>query len=112
MYSKWVQSYRDLPLLLNQWCSVLRWEKTTRPFLRTAEFLWQEGHTVHETQAEAEEETMRMIRVYKEFAENVLAIPVIAGQKSEKRKICRSRSYLYYGSYDAGWPGIANGNFS
>ena len=86
MYSKWVQSYRDLPLLLNQWCSVLRWEKTTRPFLRTAEFLWQEGHTVHETQAEAEEETMRMIRVYKEFAENVLAIPVIAGQKSEKEK--------------------------
>ena len=86
MYSRWVQSYRDLPLKLNQWCSVLRWEKTTRPFLRTSEFLWQEGHTVHETQAEAEEETMRMIRVYKEFAENVLAIPVIAGQKSEKEK--------------------------
>ncbi len=86
MYSKWVQSYRDLPLLLNQWCSVLRWEKTTRPFLRTSEFLWQEGHTVHETQEEAEEETMRMIHVYKEFAENVLAIPVIAGQKSEKEK--------------------------
>ena len=86
MYSKWVQSYRDLPLLLNQWCNVLRWEKTTRPFLRTSEFLWQEGHTVHATQQEAEEETERMIGVYKEFAENVLAIPVIAGQKSEKEK--------------------------
>ena len=86
MYSRWVQSYRDLPLKLNQWCSVLRWEKTTRPFLRTSEFLWQEGHTAHEPQAEAEEEEMRRIRVYKEFAENVLAIPVIAGQKSEKEK--------------------------
>lgn len=86
MYSKWVQSYRDLPLLLNQWCNVLRWEKTTRPFLRTSEFLWQEGHTVHATQKEAEEETLRMIGIYKEFAENVLAIPVIAGQKSEKEK--------------------------
>ena len=84
--SKWVQSYRELPLLLNQWCNVLRWEKTTRPFLRTSEFLWQEGHTVHATQKEAEEETLRMIGIYKEFAENVLAIPVIAGQKSEKEK--------------------------
>ncbi len=86
MYSKWVQSYRDLPLLLNQWCNVLRWEKSTRPFLRTSEFLWQEGHTVHATQQEAEEETVRMLNVYIDFAENVLAIPVIAGQKSEKEK--------------------------
>lgn len=86
MYAKWVQSYRDLPLLLNQWCNVLRWEKTTRPFLRTSEFLWQEGHTVHATQAEAEEETVRMLGVYKDFAENVLAIPVVTGQKSEKEK--------------------------
>ena len=86
MYAKWVQSYRDLPLLYNQWCNVLRWEKTTRPFLRTSEFLWQEGHTVHATQEEAEEETVRMLGVYKDFAENVLAIPVITGQKSEKEK--------------------------
>lgn len=86
MYSKWVQSYRDLPVLLNQWCNVLRWEKSTRPFLRTSEFLWQEGHTVHATQEEAEEETVRMLNVYREFMENVLAIPVIAGQKSEKEK--------------------------
>lgn len=86
MYAKWVQSYRDLPILLNQWCNVLRWEKTTRPFLRTSEFLWQEGHTVHATQAEAEAETVKMLGVYKDFAENVLAIPVITGQKSEKEK--------------------------
>jgi prolyl-tRNA synthetase len=86
MYSKWVQSYRDLPLLYNQWCSVVRWEKSTRPFLRTSEFLWQEGHTVHATEEEAQEETLRMLGVYKEFAENVLAIPVVTGQKSEKEK--------------------------
>ncbi|MGI6153442.1 MAG: proline--tRNA ligase [Christensenellaceae bacterium] len=86
MYSKWIQSYRDLPVLLNQWCNVLRWEKSTRPFLRTSEFLWQEGHTVHATQQEAEEETVKMLNVYVEFARNVLAIPVIAGKKSEKEK--------------------------
>lgn len=86
MYAKWIQSYRDLPMLLNQWCSVVRWEKATRPFLRTSEFLWQEGHTVHATEEEAQEETMKMLHVYKEFAENVLAIPVIIGQKSEKEK--------------------------
>ncbi len=86
MYSKWIQSHRDLPLLLNQWCNVLRWEKSTRPFLRTSEFLWQEGHTVHATQQEAEEETARMLGVYVDFAENVLAIPVISGCKSEKEK--------------------------
>lgn len=86
MYSKWVQSYRDLPVLLNQWCNVLRWEKSTRPFLRTSEFLWQEGHTVHATQEEAEAETEKMLGVYREFMENVLAIPVIAGRKSEKEK--------------------------
>lgn len=86
MYSKWVQSYRDLPLLLNQWCNVVRWEKSTRPFLRTSEFLWQEGHTVHATKEEAEEETTKMLGVYREFAENVLAIPVVTGRKSEKEK--------------------------
>lgn len=86
MYSKWIQSYRDLPVLMNQWCNVVRWEKSTRPFLRTSEFLWQEGHTVHATAEEAEEETVRMLGVYREFAENVLAIPVITGQKTEKEK--------------------------
>lgn len=86
MYSKWMQSYRDLPILINQWANVMRWEKTTRPFLRTSEFLWQEGHTVHATEEEALEETIKMLNVYKEFAENVLAIPVITGRKTEKEK--------------------------
>lgn len=86
MYSKWIQSYRDLPLKINQWCNAMRWEKTTRPFLRTSEFLWQEGHTVHATAEEAEEETQKMLGVYKEFAENCLAIPVITGKKTEKEK--------------------------
>ncbi|MBE5781254.1 MAG: proline--tRNA ligase [Clostridiales bacterium] len=86
MYAKWVQSYRDLPMLLNQWCNVVRWEKATRPFLRTSEFLWQEGHTVHATNEEAQEETLKMLGVYKDFAFNVLAIPVLTGRKSEKEK--------------------------
>lgn len=86
MYSKWIQSWRDLPVLVNQWCNVVRWEKSTRPFLRTSEFLWQEGHTAHATEQEAQEEAMRMLEVYREFAENVLAIPVFVGQKSEKEK--------------------------
>ncbi len=86
MYSKWIQSYRDLPVLINQWANVMRWEKTTRPFLRTSEFLWQEGHTAHATEEEAEAETMKMLGVYKEFAENCLAIPVICGKKTEKEK--------------------------
>lgn len=86
MYSKWIQSYRDLPVLINQWANVVRWEKTTRPFLRTSEFLWQEGHTVHATEEEANEETLKMLNVYKEFAENALAIPVIIGRKTEKEK--------------------------
>ncbi len=86
MYAKWLKSYRDLPIMINQWCNVVRWEKTTRPFLRTSEFLWQEGHTVHATEEEALEKTIQMLNVYKEFAENVLAIPVITGQKTEKEK--------------------------
>jgi prolyl-tRNA synthetase len=86
MYSKWVQSYRDLPLLLNQWANVVRWEKNTRPFLRTTEFLWQEGHTVHATEEEAREETLKMLHVYEEFSRNVLAIPMLIGRKSEKEK--------------------------
>ena len=86
MYSKWVQSYRDLPLLINQWANVVRWEKTTRPFLRTSEFLWQEGHTLHATEEEAREETLKMLEVYREFMQNVLAIEVLTGIKTEKEK--------------------------
>lgn len=86
MYSKWIQSYRDLPVLINQWANVVRWEKTTRPFLRTSEFLWQEGHTVHATSEEAKEETLKMLYVYEEFTKNVLAMPVLIGKKSEKEK--------------------------
>lgn len=82
MYSKWVQSYRDLPLLYNQWANVVRWEMRTRLFLRTTEFLWQEGHTAHATAAEAEEETMKIIRLYQKFAEEYMAMPVIVGKKS------------------------------
>ncbi|TWU50910.1 Proline--tRNA ligase [Rubripirellula tenax] len=81
-YAKWVQSYRDLPILINQWANVLRWEMRTRMFLRTAEFLWQEGHTVHSTAQEAIEETQRMVDVYKDFAENWMAMPVIVGSKT------------------------------
>ncbi|MDE7372526.1 MAG: hypothetical protein K2N18_00525 [Clostridia bacterium] len=86
MFAKWVQSYRDLPVLVNQWANVVRWEKTTRPFLRTSEFLWQEGHTLHRTEEEAREETMRMLETYREFMQNVLAIDVLTGVKSEKEK--------------------------
>ena len=86
MYSRWVQSYRDLPLLINQWANVVRWEKTTRPFLRTSEFLWQEGHTLHTTEQEAREEALRMLEVYREFMQNVLAIDVLTGLKTEKEK--------------------------
>ncbi|MBC7250482.1 MAG: proline--tRNA ligase [Anaerolineae bacterium] len=86
MYAQWVQSYRDLPILINQWANVVRWEMRTRLFLRTTEFLWQEGHTVHATYEEAQEETLRMLNVYADFAENDAAIPVIKGRKSESEK--------------------------
>ena len=85
-YANIVKSYRDLPKLYNQWCSVVRWEKTTRPFLRSREFLWQEGHTIHATKEEAIEETLRMLNIYGDFLEDILAIPVIRGQKTEKEK--------------------------
>ena len=85
-YAKTVQSYRDLPQLLNQWCSVVRWEKTTRPFLRSREFLWQEGHTVHASAEEAQERTEMMLNVYADFCEEDLAIPVVRGQKTDKEK--------------------------
>jgi len=86
MYSEWIQSYRDLPVLINQWANVMRWEMRTRLFLRTSEFLWQEGHTAHETEAEAHEETLRMLDVYAAFAEELLALPVIKGTKTESEK--------------------------
>ncbi len=94
MYQKWIQSWRDLPVLINQWANVVRWEKVTRPFLRTTEFLWQEGHTAHETAEEAEEETLKILALYKEFAETELAMPVIDGIKSDSEKFAgASRTY-------------------
>ena len=86
MYSQWIQSYRDLPVLINQWANVVRWELRTRLFLRTMEFLWQEGHTAHATAEEAQEETLRMLDVYADFAVNDAAIPVIPGRKSDSEK--------------------------
>jgi prolyl-tRNA synthetase len=86
MYKKWIQSYRDLPILINQWANVVRWEKRTRLFLRTAEFLWQEGHTAHASEAEAIEETLRILMVYKKAAEEFMAMPVLTGKKSEAEK--------------------------
>lgn len=85
-YKKWVQSYRDLPILINQWANVVRWEMRTRLFLRTAEFLWQEGHTAHASREEAQEEVLRMINIYKTFAEEYMALPVIMGRKTESEK--------------------------
>jgi prolyl-tRNA synthetase len=86
MYAKWIHSWRDLPVLINQWANVVRWEKVTRPFLRTTEFLWQEGHTAHETEDEAQAETLKILALYKEFAETVLAMPVVDGRKSDSEK--------------------------
>jgi len=86
MYSKWINSWRDLPVLINQWANIVRWEKVTRLFLRTTEFLWQEGHTAHETSEEAQEETLMILSLYKEFVETELAVPVVSGMKSEREK--------------------------
>ena len=85
-YKKIIKSYRDLPKLYNQWCTIVRWEKTTRPFLRSREILWQEGHTMHATSEEAIEETLRMLKIYKDFQRNYLALPVIVGEKTDKEK--------------------------
>jgi len=94
MYAKWIKSWRDLPVLINQWANVVRWEKVTRPFLRTTEFLWQEGHTAHETAEEGEAETLKILGLYKEFAETELAMPVIDGLKSDSEKFAgASRTY-------------------
>lgn len=86
MYSKWIKSWRDLPVLINQWANIVRWEKVTRPFLRTTEFLWQEGHTAHETSEEAEKETLMILDLYKEFVETELAIPVVSGRKTARER--------------------------
>jgi prolyl-tRNA synthetase len=91
-YANIIQSYRDLPKLYNQWCSVVRWEKTTRPFLRSSEFLWQEGHTAHATAEEAQAETVKMLDVYAEFCANVLAIPMVKGRKTEKEKFAGAKA--------------------
>lgn len=91
-YANIIHSYRDLPKLYNQWCSVVRWEKTTRPFLRTLEFLWQEGHTAHATAEEAQEETIKMLNVYADICENVLAIPVVKGRKTDKEKFAGAKA--------------------
>jgi len=94
MYAKWIKSYRDLPVLINQWANVVRWEMRTRMFLRTLEFYWQEGHTAHETAEEAEEETLKILNLYAEFAQNEAAVPVIAGIKSDAEKFAgANRSY-------------------
>jgi prolyl-tRNA synthetase len=86
MYARWIKSWRDLPVLINQWANIVRWEKVTRPFLRTTEFLWQEGHTCHETAEEGEAETLKVLAMYKEFCETELAIPVLSGRKSLREK--------------------------
>jgi prolyl-tRNA synthetase len=104
LYAKWIRSYRDLPLLINQWANVVRWEKRPRLFLRTTEFLWQEGHTAHATAEEAEEETLRMLGVYADFAERDAAIPVIRGRKSESEKFAgASASYAIEAMMGNGW---------
>jgi len=104
MYSQWVRSYRDLPILINQWANVVRWEMRTRLFLRTTEFLWQEGHTAHATQDEAEEETRRMLGVYADFAINEAAIPVVQGKKSDREKFAGAvASYTIEAMMGNGW---------
>ncbi|MBN2800592.1 MAG: proline--tRNA ligase [Deltaproteobacteria bacterium] len=104
MYGRWIDSWRDLPLLINQWANVVRWEMKTRPFLRSAEFLWQEGHTAHATSAEAVEEAVKMLDVYTEFAENVLAIPVLPGRKSARERFAGAlETYTIEAMMQNGW---------
>ncbi len=104
MYSKWIRSYRDLPVLINQWSNVVRWEKRTRLFLRTTEFLWQEGHTAHATREEAEEETLRILGIYADFAERDAAIPVLQGRKSETERFAGAEaSYTIEAMMGNGW---------
>ncbi len=107
-YKNWIQSYRDLPLLINQWCNVVRWEMRTRLFLRTAEFLWQEGHTAHATQQEAEEETQQMLEVYRSFAEEWMAMPVLVGSEERGPEVPRRRLHALHRGDDAGQQGAAS----
>ena len=106
-FAKWIQSYRDLPMLLNQWANVVRWELRTRMFLRTTEFLWQEGHTAHSSHEEAVEEVLRILDIYAEVAEDVMAMPVIKGVKTQRRKIRRRAAQLFHRGDDAERPGAA-----
>lgn len=104
MYRQWIQSWRDLPLLVNQWANVVRWEMKTRPFLRTAEFLWQEGHTAHATSAEAQDEARRMLDVYADFAEHFLAVPVVKGVKSSSERFAGAvDTYCIEAMMQNGW---------
>ncbi len=109
-FAKWIQSYRDLPVLMNQWANIIRWELRTRMFLRTTEFLWQEGHTAHSSHEEALEEVLRMLDVYADVAENVMAMPVIKGAENSRREIRRRRSHLRHRSDDAERTGAAIGH--
>lgn len=111
-YKNWIQSYRDLPILCNQWANVLRWEMRTRLFLRTAEFLWQEGHTAHATREEAEAEAVKMLNVYADFAEKYMAMPVIKGVKSASERFAGCFGDLYDRGTYARWEGFAIGNLS
>lgn len=104
-YKNWIHSYRDLPLLINQWANVMRWEMRTRMFLRTSEFLWQEGHCAHATAEESEKRTVQTINVYAEFAEKYMAMPVIIGVKSENERFAGACEYIYNRGDDAGWKG-------
>ena len=106
-WSRVLHSYRELPMLYNQWCSVIRWEKTTRPFLRSREFWWQEGHTIHETAEEAEAETAQQLKCYADFFENILAIPVVPGRKTEKEKFAGAEATYTMRVHDAGPQGAA-----
>ena len=104
MYGKWINSYRDLPLLINQWANVMRWEMRTRPFLRTAEFLWQEGHTAHASKEEAEEETIRMLNVYRDFCVETLAVPVVTGVKTATERFAGAEdTYTIEAMMQNGW---------
>ena len=107
MYAKWVQGWRDLPILINQWANVVRWEKVTRPFLRTTEFLWQEGHTAHETAEEAEAETLKILDLYVDVCESILAMPVVKGRKSREREVRRRAADLFDRGVDGRRPGAA-----
>ena len=110
MFAKWIQSYRDLPLLINQWANVVRWEMRTRLFLRTLEFLWQEGHTAHATHDEAEAETRRILGIYRDFMEEWMAMPVITGRKTDSERFAGALRTYCVRSADAGQQGAAGGH--